>query len=159
MRTFPSCLLLSNHFQNNCNLEYFVSISSLIHSWYIIVSQNDASSLWRSRSTIDLRLKKKNKIWIVFRISERCILTQQRMLKGRSDQLVKLRIFSVFHRWEISAGLALESIVIVAGIIQFKQFVFNSLCQYTPKQLLASASLVNIISGLININHYLLPLR
>ena len=62
MRTFPSCLLwflLSNYFQSYCNLEYFVSISSLIHSWYIIVSQNHASSLWRSRSTIDLRLKKK----------------------------------------------------------------------------------------------------
>ena len=60
MRTFPSCLLwflLSNYFQSYCNLEYFVSISSLIHSWYIIVSQNHASSLWRSRSTIDLRLK------------------------------------------------------------------------------------------------------
>ena len=41
MRTFPSCLLLfllSNYFQGYCNLEYFVSISSPIHLWYIIVS-------------------------------------------------------------------------------------------------------------------------
>ena len=80
MRTFPSCLLLfllSNYFQSYCNLEYFVSISSLIHLWYIIVSQNHASSLWRSRSTIDLRLKKKKKrILIVFRTRERYILTQ-----------------------------------------------------------------------------------
>ena len=41
MRTFPSYplfFLLSNYFQGYCNLEYFVSISSLIHLWYIIVS-------------------------------------------------------------------------------------------------------------------------
>ena len=161
MRTFPSCLLfflLSIYFQGYCNLEYFVPISSLIHLWYIIVSQKHGSSL-KVSFHYRPQIKKKKRILIVFRTREGYILTQQRMLKGRSDQPVKLRKFSVFHRWEISAGLALESIVIVAGIIQFKQLVFNSLCQYTPKQLLASASLVNIISGLINIYHYLLPLR
>ena len=143
MRTFPSCLLwflLSNYFQSYCNLEYFVSISSLIHSWYIIVTESRQLTL-KFSFHYRPQIKKKKRILIVFRIHERYILTQQRMLKGRSDQLVKLRIFSVFHRWEISAGVALESIVIVAGIIQFKQFVFNSLCQYTPKQLPTSTSL------------------
>ena len=88
------------------------------------------------------------KIQMVSRIFERYLLTQWKTLKGRCKKLLKLWISLVLYRQEICVGFALECYIIVAGINEFQQY-FNAILshcfsiQYTPKQLLTSALMVD----------------